>query len=84
MRLHEFKAKHMRKLALYNPATDREKELKDLLMNKLSYLRKMTLPNLIHTLYLIIEKEDVTQEFKNLCREILDETGNIDFEEDEL
>jgi len=79
MKLHEFKAKWISKLALYEPKSERERELKDLLINsKLNPLRSMTLPNLAHTLYLIVTKEDVSQEFKELCLAMLRDIDKIE------
>jgi len=82
MKLYELKAKYMSKIALLRPSSDREKELRDMLMTKLNNLRTMNLPNLIHTLYLIIEHENVSNEFKKLCRDMLEDIEKLDFEGD--
>jgi len=82
MKLYEFKAKYMSRLALLETTSKREKELKDTLMTKLNNLRTMNLPNLVHTLYLIIEHENVSKNFKDLCRFMLEDIEKLDFEGD--
>jgi len=78
MKLYEFKSKHMSKLALYEPKSEREGQLKDLIMNKLHPLRSMTLPIFIHTLYEVIEHEDVSDEFKQLCRSMIEDVQKLE------
>ncbi|RLE65008.1 MAG: hypothetical protein DRJ38_04520 [Thermoprotei archaeon] len=79
MKLHEFKAKWMSRLALYEPRNERERELRDLLINsKLNPLRLMTLPNLAHTLYLIVTREDVSDDLKELCLAMLRDIQEIE------
>jgi len=79
MKLHEFKAKWISKLALYEPKSERERELRNLLINsKLNPLRLMTLPNLAHTLHLIVTREGVSQEFKELCLGMLRDIQEIE------
>ena len=80
MKLHEFKTKYMSKLALYQPKSERERELKDTLINKLYPIRTMTLPYLIHTLYEIIEHEDVSTEFKDLCKSMIEDVQKLESE----
>jgi len=82
MKLYELKAKYMSKITLLRPSSDREKELRDMLMTKLNNLRTMNLPNLVHTLYLIIEYENVSNEFKKLCRDMLEDIEKLDVEGD--
>jgi len=82
MKLYEFKTKFMTKIALLKTTNKREKELKDVLMTKLNNLRAMNLPNLVHTLYLIIEHENVSNEFKKLCREMIEDIDKMDLEGD--
>ena len=77
MKLHEYKAKWIRELALYEPKSDREKELVDILVNKLNTLRMMTMSNFAFILYQIIWNENVSEEFKELCRNMLRDTGDI-------
>ena len=79
MKLHEFKTKYLSKLALYQPKSERERQLKDTLINKLYPLRSMTLPYLIHTLYEIIEHEkDVSDKFKQLCRDMIEDVQKLE------
>ncbi len=57
--------------------TKREKELAEILMIKLNHLTYETLADFTFTLYLIVDREEnVSDEFKNLCREILDDIVN--------
>ena len=81
MKLHEYKTKYLSKLALYEPKNDREKQLKDTLINKLYPVRTMTLPYLIHILYEIIEHEDVSDEFKQLCRDMIEDVQKLESED---
>jgi len=78
MKLYELKAKYMSKIALLIPSSDREKELRDMLMTKLNNLRAMNLPNLVHTLYLIIEYENVSSNFKKICREMIEDVQKLE------
>jgi len=78
MRLHDFKAKWIAELTLYTPRSERERELRDRLVTKIYNLRAMTLPDLLHTLYLIIEHEkNVSTEFRNLCRSIVESLSEL-------
>jgi len=79
MKLYEYKSKYLSKLALYEPKNEREKQLKDLIINKLYSIRTMTLPYLIHTLYLI-EREDVSEGFKNICKEMIRDVQKLERE----
>lgn len=81
MRLYEFKTKYMTKLALLEPSNEREKQLRDILITKLSYLRSVNLPSLVHTLYEIIEHESVSKNFKDLCRLMLEDIDKLEFED---
>ena len=72
----------MSRLALLKTTSDRERELKDKLINKLNYLRTVNLPRLTHDLYLIIEYEHVSDEFKKICQEMLEEISKIEFVEE--
>jgi len=82
MKLHEYKAKYMSRLALLETTSKREKELKDMLITKLNNLRSMNLPNLIHTLYQILEYEDVSKDFKELCKSMVEDISKLDFGSD--
>ena len=82
MRLYELKSKYISKLALYESKNDREKQLKDLVINKLYNIRSMTLPYLVHTLYEIIEHErDVSSEFKEICKQMLQDVQKLEGED---
>jgi len=78
MKLYEFKAKYMSRIALLRPTNNREKQLKDTLMNKLNNLRAMNLPNLVHSLYMIIEYENVSSNFKKICREMIEDVQKLE------
>ena len=82
MRLYEIKAKYMSRLALLETSSKREKELKNMLLTKLNYLRSMNLPRLVHDLYLIIEHENVSEDFKRICREMLEDITKLTLEGD--
>lgn len=77
MKLYEFKAKYMSNLILYTPTSKIERELRDKLIKKLNYLRYNDLPNLVHHLYLIIEHENVSDGFKRLIREMIEDVAKI-------
>jgi len=78
MRLHEFRAKYMVKLALFVPKSEREKELISELMIKLNYLRSTKLPSLVFMLYEIIQHEQVSRDFKDLCRFMLEDIEKLE------
>ncbi len=62
---------------IYSTAkTEREKELAEILMIKLNSLTYETLAEFTFTLYLIIDRENVSDEFKKLCKEIIDDIAN--------
>ena len=82
MKLYEYKAKYMSRLALLETTSKREKELKDMLISKLNNLRSMNLPNLVHTLYRILEYENVSKDFKELCKSMVEDISKLDFESD--
>lgn len=78
MKLYEFKAKFMSRLTVYDPRTEKERELRDMLIVKLNNLRTMTLPSFVLTLYEIIEHENVSDEFKKLCREMIEYVDRLE------
>ena len=78
MKLYEYKAKAMTLLLNYTPKSPREKELIDRLMVKLSELRAMTLPRLLHDIYLIITHESVSDEFKGLLKQLVPKEQDIE------
>ena len=79
MKLYEYKAKAMTLLLNYQPKSQRERELVDLLMRKLSELRGMTLPRLLFDVHLIINHEpQVSDEFKALLRQLVPKEQDIE------
>jgi len=68
-------------LIRYKPQNSREKELKDILISRIDNLRSMTLPWLLRTLYEIVEHENVSKEFKDVCRKIVELASRLDFED---
>jgi len=81
MKLYEFKSKAMLLLLNYQPRSNREKELRDLLIARIDNLRLMTLPWLLRTLYEIVEHENVSKEFKDVCRKIIEIASKLEFED---
>ena len=81
MKLYEFKSRSMLLLIKYQPKTRREQELRDLLIARIDNLRSMTMPWLLRTLYEIVEHEDVSEEFKDICRKIIEIAGRLEFED---
>ena len=81
MKLYEFKSRAMLLLIRYKPQNSREKELKDILISRIDNLRSMTLPWLLRTLYEIVEHENVSKEFKDVCRKIVELASRLDFED---
>jgi len=77
MELAPLKNKWITKLALYKPRNDREKVLKDLLINKLHSLRTDRIGDLAFTLYQILENESVSGDFKELCYQMLNELKEL-------
>mgnify|MGYP000279969209 CR=1 FL=1 len=71
MKLYEYKTKAMTLLLNYQPQSPREKELIDRLMIKLNELRTMTLPRLLLDIHLIINHENVSDEFKGLLKKLI-------------
>lgn len=80
MKLYEFKAKYISRLGSYTPKNKREKEIIEIIINKVYNLRVMTLPNLAHTLYLAIYKEPISEELKKIFMEMLSDIQNIEGE----
>lgn len=71
LELYDFKAKYLSKLALLKATTPRENELRNHLVRTLTKLRLTTFPNFLMLLNDIINKEEVSQEFKEICMEIV-------------
>ena len=80
MKLYEFKSKAMLLLINYRPKLKREQELRDLLIARIDNLRSMTLPWLLRTLYEIVEHENVSEKFKDVCRKIIELANKLEFE----
>lgn len=80
MKLYEFKTKYMTQLALLKTTNEREKQLRQMLIVKLENLRTMNMPNLVFTLYQIMEYENVSDDFKNICRSMLEDIEKIETE----
>ena len=81
MKLYEFKSKAMLLLINYQPRSDREKELRDLLIARIDNLRMMTLPWLLRALYEVVEHENVSKEFKDVCKRIIEVASRLEFED---
>ena len=81
MKLYEFKSRSMLLLIKYQPKTRREQELRDLLIARIDNLRSMTLPWLLRLLYEVVEHENVSSEFKSLCRKIIELAGKLEFKD---
>jgi len=81
MKLYEFKSKAMLLLIRYKPKTRREQELRDLLISRIDNLRSMTLPWLLRSLYEIVEHENVSKEFKDVCQKIIEIASRLEFED---
>jgi len=77
MQLSQLRNKWIVKLSLYRPANDRERVLKDLLINKLHSLRTDRIGDLAFTLFQILENEHVTGDFKELCYQMLDDLRKL-------
>jgi len=77
MQLASIKNKWITKLALYKPANDREKNLRDMLIAKLHSLRNDRLGDLAFTLYQVLENESVSGDFKELCYLMLDDLRKL-------
>jgi len=69
-RLVEFRAKWISKLSLYNAEKEREKEIIQILISKLSVLRSIDISRLARLLY-GMKSENVSDGFKSLLNEML-------------
>ena len=77
MKLYEYKTKYITKLTLYQPKSKRESELRDMLINRVYPARAMNMPLIVHTLYQVIVHEDVSEEFKQICREMIEDASRV-------
>ena len=55
--------------------------MRDLLIARIDNLRSMTLPWLLRLLYEVVEHENVSSEFKSLCRKIIELAGKLEFKD---
>ena len=78
MKLREFKVKYMSKLSLYKPKNDVEKKLKDEIVMKVWYMRKLFLPSLIKLLNSVLSNENVSEDMKSIIRDMLCDVQKID------
>ena len=77
MKLREFKVKYMTKLSLYNPKNEVEKKLKDEIIMKTWYIRRLFLPSLIKLLNSVLGNENVSEDMKSIIRDMLRDIQNI-------
>jgi len=77
MKLREFKVKYMTKLSLYNPKNEVEEKLKNEIVMKVWYMRKLFLPSLIKLLNSALNNENVSEGFKSIIRDMLEDVQNI-------
>ncbi len=83
MKLYEYKTKYLVELTPFTESDNkRERELADILVVKLHALRMMTLPDYLFTLSRIITGENVSKEFKDLCRKMIADSKNLTAESD--
>lgn len=73
MKLYEYKTKYLSILALYKPGSEEEAKLKDVVIRRLYDLRTMTMPYLLTFLYEVINREDVSEEFKKICINMIED-----------
>jgi len=78
MKLREFKVKYMSKLSLYNPKNEVERKLKDEIVIKVWYMRKLFLPSLIKLLNSVLSNENVSEDMKSIIRDMLCDVQKID------
>ena len=83
MRLRQYKARYLKRLAMYSPRDQRERELRDLLVNKLEYLRSATMPFFLRTLYEVAEHEPVSEDFRSIVREMIRDAPVEEEDEDQ-
>ena len=77
MRLYEFKAKWIARLGAFSPASEEEAKMVENVVNKLSYLRAMNLPNLAHTAYLITRDNQASPQLKQMMKEMLRDIAEV-------
>ncbi len=74
--LHEFKTKYISLLALA-AENEVEKRIASEIIKKLYRLRCYTLADLSYTLYNAVLNKDVSEKFKEICREALKDVPNV-------
>ena len=77
MKLYEFKYHYISVLSEYQPRNEEEKELKEMLIDKLYYLRAPNLVSLSRQLHQIIDKYMVSEDFKEICRQMIRDIREI-------
>lgn len=68
--LRRFKTKYIKELALYEPKSKHEAELRDMLIDKLEMLRAYTLPSFARLCHLVL-KEDITEGLRSIVINML-------------
>lgn len=84
IRLREYKIRYMAKLVLLNTSNEHENRLREIVLEKLRRLRSVTVPELVQTLYVVIDSESAGQEFKELCKQMIDELPKLGYEIDDF
>jgi len=78
MKLREFKVKYMSRLSLYKPKNEVEEKLKNEIIMKVWYMRKMFLPSLIKLLSSALGNNNVSEDMKSIIRDMLFDVQKID------
>jgi len=76
--LREFKVKYMSRLSLYKPKNEVEEKLKNEIIMKVWYMRKMFLPSLIKLLSSALGNNNVSEDMKSIIRDMLFDVQKID------
>ncbi len=78
MKLYEYKTKYIAELMPFAESDNqRERELTQTLIIKLHALRMMTLPDYLFTLSRIITGENVSNSFKELCKNMINDSKQL-------
>ena len=78
MKLYEYKTKYIAELMPFVESDNqRERELTQTLIIKLHALRMMTLPDYLFTLSRIITGENVSNSFKELCKNMINDSKQL-------
>ena len=76
--MREFKVKYMSRLSLYKPKNEVEEKLKNEIIMKVWYMRKMFLPSLIKLLSSALGNNNVSEDMKSIIRDMLFDVQKID------